>query len=100
MKKEQNENIEVVAEVEATEVAEEVVKESKVKKIASKTGKFIKKHGLKIVAGAGAVAGVAFLVVKTLRKGDENAAIEYLGESDDYACDDDVVENSDVTTEE
>lgn len=83
MSKNQNENIEVVAEVEATEVAEEV-KESKFKNTMAKGVKWVKKNGLKVALGLGAAVGTGYLIVKAIRKGDEEAALEYLAESDDY----------------
>lgn len=85
--KKQNENMEVVETVETTEVTETEVKESKVKNFISKTGKFIKKNGLKIALGVGAVGGTALLVAKALRKGDEQAALDYLSEDGDYESD-------------
>lgn len=100
MSKNQNENIEAVETVETTEVAEAVVEESKAAKLGTKAAKFIKKHGLKVVAGVGAVVGAGFLIVKALRKGDEDAALDYLSESDDYEDSYDASNDSDVTTEE
>lgn len=101
MKKNQNENIEVVETVEATEVVEEVVEESKAAKLGAKAARFIKKHGLKVVAGVGAAVGAGILIVRALRKGDEEAALEYLGESDDYEENYlEELEDSNVTTEE
>lgn len=87
MKKQEN-NVEVTEIVE-TEVAVEEVKESKVKNFISKTGGFIKKHGVKIALGAGAVLGTGLLVVKAIRKGEEQEALDYLAEDgydgDEYA---------------
>ena len=100
MKKNQNEDIDIVAETEATEVVEEV-KESKFKNFVSKGWDFTKKNGLKIALGAGAVIGTGLLVVKALRKGDEEAALEYLAE-DDYETDylEELEKDSNVVTEE
>lgn len=98
MNKNQNENIEVVAEVEATEVAEEV-KESKFKNFASKTGAFVKKNGLKVVLGVGTLVGAGILIAKAIRKGDEEAALEYLAESDDYDDADYVSDDESVSSD-
>lgn len=101
MKKNQNEIIEKPVEGnEVPEVAEEV-KESKIKNFATKAWDFTKKNGLKIVLGAGAVVGTGLLVVKALRKGEEEAALDYLAEGDDYEADYlEQLEDSNVATEE
>lgn len=99
MNKNQKETIE--KPVEGNETAEVVeVKESKIKNFASKAWDFTKKNGLKIALGAGAVVGTGLLVVRALRKGEEEAALDYLAE-DIYESDCvEELEDSNVTTEE
>ena len=87
MKKE-NQNIEATVvetvEVSTTEVAVEEVKENKFKKALSKTGGFIKKNGLKIALGAGAALGTGLLLMKALRKDDDDVEIYDLNGDVDY----------------
>lgn len=58
------------------EVAVEV-KESKIKKAASKAGGFVKKHGKKMAVGALALAGMGLLAASKLRKRDSDVEYDY-----------------------